>query len=205
MNNRLISTTLVIQIMVAASLFGIQPASLASIIPPIVTLPGNAGNIGNENGVAYAYSVPENIPSFNINGITLTNSNYYSVIIMGNNVSVASQYGDSTDNVTGVAFTGGTCTLGGVFIANGTCTMNLKLNLPNELDYGDFGISTIKIVTGYYDIVNSNSNASATLSFGVKVNDVPEIDASSAMYALYLLIGSLCIWNERRRSPSQQD
>jgi len=137
MNNRLISTTLVIQIMVAASLFGIQSASLASIIPLSVTLPGNAGNIGNENGVAFAYSVPENIPSFNINGITLTNSNYYSVIMSGNNVSVASQYGDSTDNVTGVAFTGGTCTLGGELIANGTCTMNLKLNLPNELNRSD--------------------------------------------------------------------
>jgi hypothetical protein len=159
---------LFIPIVVAAILFA-TPA--ASADPWQLPLPYALGL----NGAPIVYSVPEAIPSLEV-------TFWYSTF-PGDPVDLLSWTptwgyvsGDPTDQVIGLAYAGGTCVMGVIYPANtdNVCSVELTAFLPDEVDYGDFGISYITLTPYAVDALTGLPGLNIPGTKDVQVNDDPE-------------------------------
>jgi hypothetical protein len=96
-------------------------------------------------------------------------------------------YGDSTDYVTGDSVAPGgsnPCAASGSgasLAAGASCTVIVTLDLPNELDYGDFGISAVTLQAAYTENVEEASRQKGDLEFGVLVKDASTPEPGSLL------------------------
>src|ERR1700728_365636 len=129
------STALLVPIMVAAGLIAVQP-SWADAVPPTASVPP-AAPLG-QNGFPILYSLPEDIPSFDVDPVTWTNTNAVDETLVLTVPTLGYVSGDATDQVTSVEGFGGAglCQFPapasiGTFLAPGqSCIEDLRLFLP---------------------------------------------------------------------------
>jgi hypothetical protein len=72
----------------------------------------------------------------------------------------------------------------------GTCDEELLLSFPNEIDYGDIGLSLVTTTVSL-----SNQPVNMVYSFYVQIDDVPE-PSSPALFATAALV--LAMWHRQR-------
>jgi hypothetical protein len=178
-----------------AAFFVVQPASAASYLPPglasnIPAPPG--GFIDGKNGEPIEVSVFEDQPSYTITeAFTITNPNAFRIVDMTYEVGCSIDgtptagcatfiSGDSTDVVTSDSVAPGGATPCGAsgsgddLAAGASCDVVITLFLPNELDYGDFGISALSLQAAYFLPTEAHTKSGVSdLTFDVQVKDAP--------------------------------
>ncbi|MGD0788256.1 MAG: PEP-CTERM sorting domain-containing protein [Terracidiphilus sp.] len=193
-----------------AFLFATQQASAAPITAPEITstipVPDGGSFPLGRNDKPIEVSVFEDQFSYTIPHVfVITNTNDFTVYDLSYAVGCSSGdvdppdcatyvSGDPTDIVTGdtvarapgdyacpASWTPGseTTSLG----ANAFCTVVVTLDLPDELDYGDFGISAVTLQAAYWEGPSSSPTQSSPgdLTFDVQVKDAPTPEPGSLL------------------------
>jgi hypothetical protein len=141
----------------------------------------------------FSYTIPHVFVITNTNDFTVYDLSYAvgcSSGPVGEDPPDCSTYvsGDPTDKVTGdtvapalgdyacpASWTRGSDTTPTSLGANASCTVLVTLDLPDELDYGDFGISAVTLQAAYWEGPSSSPTESdpGDLTFDVQVKDAP--------------------------------